>query len=278
MTNVDLLKDEQVEGQYNTMKNIMINHKKHKRKNKTFNNAVINHIETSMEYSNPDVKEGLQKIQNKKARITLYGPKAMSAMLDKSTTSNCNSKSIDNFRSLDPNCKIAYHRSSMYESSTYKRYDQAFGDAAVELLEGQYPNPYSIVLDCNVLLDKILSGTKMVEQFGKSKDQILAGELPPKIFLILTLDGARTFSNEGHNLCTMRLVDTGGFISSILAPDPVSKKRKRSEGDVNVATRSTLQDLSEPTATTTKNKCHSVRMQYPIGLMFGKDDFESSKM
>ena len=276
MTNVDQLKDEQVEGQYNTMKNIMINHKKHRRKNKTFNNAVVKHIETSMEYSNPDVGEGLKKIQNQKARIKLYNPKAMSAMLDKSTTSNCNSKSIDNFRSLDPNCKTAYDRSSMYESSTYKRYDKAFGDAAVELLEGEYPNPYSIVLDCNVVLDKILSGTKMVQQFGKTKDQILAGDLPPKIFLILTLDGARTFSNEGHNLCTMRLIDTGGFISSILAPDPVSKKRKRDEGIVSAAT--TTQDVSEPTATTTKNKCHSVRMQYPIGLMFGKDDFDSSKM
>ena len=277
MTNTDQMNDEQLLTQYDTMNSIMINHKKHKRKTKTFNNAVIDHIETTMEYSNPEVKEGLQKIQNKKARITVYGPKAMSAMIDRSTTSNCNYKSIDNFRSLDTNCDTAYHRSSMYESSTYKRYDQTFGNATVDLLGGKYPDPYSIVLDCNVVLDKILSGTKMVQQFGKTKDQILAGDLPPKIFLILTLDGARTFSNEGHNLCTMRLIDSGGFISSILAPDPVSKKRKRGEGIVSAAA-TTTQDVIEPTATTTKNKCHSVRMQYPIGLMFGKDDFYSSKM
>ena len=275
MTNVDQLNDEQVEGQYKTMNDIMINHIKHGRKKKTFNKAVVNHIDTSMEYSNNDIKEGLEKIHNQQARITIYGPKAMSAMLDKSTTSNCNSKSIDNFRSLDPKCKKAYRRSNIYESSTYKRYDQAFGGAAIDLFEGKCEK-YSIVLNCNVVLDKILSGKKMVEHFGKTKDQILAGELPPKIFLILSLDGARTFSNEGHNLCTMRLIDNDGFISSILAPDPVSKKRK-SEGDVTAATRTT-QDLSEPTPTTTKNKCHSVRMQYPISLMFGKDDFESSKM
>jgi len=191
----------------------------------------------------------------------------MSNMMDRSTTSNVNFKSINNFRSLDSKCEEAYHRSNVYESSTYKMYDQAFGDAAIDLLDGNYPNPYSIVLDCHVVLDMILSAKKMMIRFGKTREQILSGDLPLKVFLILSLDGAKTFSNEGHNLCTMRLVDVDGFISSILAPDPVSKKKKVRE----IVTPPT-------TAPAKKNKCQSVRIQYPIGLMFGKDNFDSSKM
>jgi hypothetical protein len=266
MTNVDQMDNSQVEAQYIVMKGYLTNHKKHGKKDKTFNRAVTNHIDVLLQHSNAEIKEGIEKAQNKTARIETYGPKAMSKMMDRSTTSNCNSKTIDNFRSLDKKSKTAYHRSNIYESSTYKRYDQDFGDAAVELLQGDYPNLFSIVLDCNVVLDMILSARKMMEQFGRTRDQVLAGDLPPKIFLILSLDGAKTFSNEGHNLCTMRLVDTGGFISSILAPDPISNKRKAGE------------DVSGTTSTTNKNKCHSVRIQYPIGLMFGKDDFESSQM
>jgi hypothetical protein len=181
-------------------------------------------------------------------------------MMDKSTTSNCNLKAINNFRSLDKKTGKAYHRSSLYESSTYKRYDRTFGNAGFELLGGKYPNYFSIVLDCNVVLDLILSASKMMEHFGKTKEQILAGDVPKKIFLILSLDGAKTFSNEGHNLCTMRLVDSDGFISSILAPVS-NKKRKAGEEEVNPGI-----------------KCQSVRIQYPIGVMFGKDNFESSEM
>lgn len=265
MSGVDEMDTNQVEVQYITMNNYLTNHKKHGRKDKTFNRAVINHISTLTDYSNSEIKEGIKKAADKTARIEIWNPKAVSKMMDRSTTSNCNSKTIDNVRSLDNKTETPYHRSSICESSTYKRYDQAFGDAAVELLHGEYPNPYSIVLDCNNVLDMILSAPKMMEHFGKTRDQILAGDLPPKIFLIISLDGAKTFSNEGHNLCTMRLVDTGGFISSILAPNKKSKKKKAGE------------DVSGATSTTTKNKCHSVRIQYPIGLSFGKDDYESSK-